>query len=231
MAFDADLSAVRSRPHAVLWDMDGTLCDTEPFWIESEFELARRLGKEWTQEDALSLVGNDLLNSGEYIRRRWELDLTPRQVVDMLHDEVVDRVLSHDIPWRPGALDLLEELNEAGVPCALVTMSWELFAHPIIERLPRGRFDAIITGDKVARGKPFPDPYLDGAAALGVDAAHCVAIEDSNTGASSAEAAGCVVLTVPSHVAIAPGPRRITRPSLAGVGLADLADLFAQVES
>jgi len=211
--------------------MDGTLCDTEPFWIESEFELARRLGKEWTQEDALGLVGNDLLTSGEYIARRWELDLSPREVVDMLHGEVVDRVLSADIPWRPGALDLLESLNEAGIPCALVTMSWEIFALPIIDRLPRGRFDAIVTGDRVSRGKPHPDPYLQGAAALGVDAAHCVAIEDSNTGATSAEAAGCVVLTVPNHVVIEPGARRISRPSLAGVTLAELSGFFAQVEA
>lgn len=223
-------SAEVPLPAAVLWDMDGTLCDTEPFWIEAEYELAARLGKEWTQADALSLVGNDLLNSGDYIRRRWDLDISAREVVDLLHGEVVDRVLAAEIPWRPGALDLLEALNQAGVPCALVTMSWEVFALPIIDRLPRGRFDAIITGDRVARGKPFPEPYLAGAAALGVDPAQCIAIEDSNTGASSGEAAGCLVLTVANHVPIEPSPRRVPHATLAGLGPSHLGQLLHPAE-
>lgn len=212
-------------PKAVLWDMDGTLCDTEPYWIQTEYDLAAELGKEWTKNDAMSLVGNDLLASGEYIRRRWDLDLTPREVVGLLHSRVVDAVLSEEIPWRPGALDLLESLNDAGVPCALVTMSWEVFALPIVARLPRGCFDAVVTGDRVSRGKPFPDPYLAGAAALGVDASDCVAIEDSNTGATSAAAAGCTVLTVENHVVIEPAPHRVARPSLLGLTPADLGGL------
>jgi len=213
-------------PAAVLWDMDGTLCDTEPYWIQTEFDLAAELGTEWTKADALALVGNDLLSSGDYIRRRWNLDLTPREVVDLLHSRVVDAVLHEEIPWRPGALDLLESLNDAGVPCALVTMSWEVFALPILGRLPRGRFDAVVTGDRVPRGKPHPDPYLAGAAALGVDPAACVAIEDSNTGATSAEAAGCTVITVENHVLIDSAPRRIARPSLLGLTPQDLGALI-----
>ncbi|MFT4288718.1 HAD family hydrolase [Nocardioides sp.] len=210
----------------MLWDMDGTLCDTEPSWIQTEYDLAAKLGTEWTQADATAMVGRSLLESGDYIRRRWDLDMTPRQVVDMLHDSVVDRVLSEEIPWRPGALDLLESLNDAGVPCALVTQSWEVFALPIVARLPRGRFDAVVTGDRVPRGKPHPDPYLAGAAALGVDPTACVAIEDSNTGASSAEAAGCTVITVENHVPIEPGPRRVARPSLLGLSPVDVGALI-----
>ncbi|MFT4263296.1 MAG: HAD family phosphatase [Nocardioides sp.] len=218
-------------PAAVLWDMDGTLCDTEPWWIQTEYALAERFGTTWTREDALALVGNDLLTSGAYIRDRWGLDLSPRQVVDLLHDGVVARVRDGEVPWQPGAVELLAALNAAGVPCALVTMSWEVFALPIVERLPRGRFDAIVTGDRVARGKPFPDPYLAGAAALGVDAAQCVAIEDSNTGAASAEAAGCTVLTIENHVPLEAGPRRIARPTLAGLTPADLGSLLLPAES
>ncbi len=206
--------------------MDGTLCDTEPYWIQTEHDLAAEFGTEWTTQDALSLVGNDLLSSGEYIRKRWGLSLTPREVVDLLHSRVVDMVLREEIPWRPGALDLLEALNHAGVPCALVTMSWEVFALPIIDRLPRGHFDVVITGDRVTRGKPFPDPYLAGAKALGVDPLGCIAIEDSNTGASSAEAAGCTVVTVENHVTIAAGVRRVPRSSLLGLTPRDLGALI-----
>ncbi|UDY25190.1 HAD family hydrolase [Nocardioides sp. Kera G14] len=208
--------------------MDGTLCDTEPYWMETEHELARRFGGEWTHDDAMQLVGNDLLTSGEYLRTRWGLhDRSARDMVDLLHEGVVGRVTGGaEIPWLPGALDLLEALNDAGVPCALVTMSWEVFAHPIVERLPRGRFDAVITGDRVKRGKPFPDPYLAGAAALGVDAAECIAIEDSNTGATSAQTAGCTVITVENHVKLDDGPRRIARPSLEGLTPLALGDLL-----
>jgi HAD superfamily hydrolase (TIGR01509 family) len=139
-------------------------------------------------------------------------------MVDKLHDKVVASIAAaDDVPWRPGALDLLEALNQAGVPCALVTMSWDVMALPIVARLPRGRFDAVITGDKVVRGKPHPDPYLEGAAALGASPVHCIAIEDSNTGATSAETAGCTVITVENHVPLAAGPRRIAHSTLVGL--------------
>ena len=216
-------------PAAVLWDMDGTLCDTEPYWMETEHALAERFGGEWTHEDAMQLVGNDLLTSGEYIRNRWNLDLSPQGVVDLLHEGVVERVLSGaTIPWRPGAVDLLAALNDAQVPCALVTMSWDVFALPIVERLPRGRFDVIVTGDNVDFGKPHPEPYLKAARLLGVDPALCVAIEDSNTGATSAEEAGCTVVTVENHVPLAGGPRRVPRPSLVGVTPQELGTLLVR---
>ena len=198
--------------------MDGTLVDTEPFWFQGEHALATEFGGEWTHEDALNLVGNDMLVTGAYLRDRWGLEFTPTQMVDKLHHTVVASVAAaNELPWRPGALDLLESLNEAGIPCALVTMSWDVMALPIVARLPRGRFDAVITGDKVVRGKPHPEPYLEAAAALGVRPADCIAIEDSNTGATSAEAAGCTVITVENHVSLAAGPRRIAEPTLVGL--------------
>jgi len=213
-------------PAAVLWDMDGTLVDTEPYWIDTEFALAETYGGTWSEEHALNLVGNDLLDSGRYIREYMfagvEVDFTPEQIVDLLLDGVVERV-RRAIPWRPGARELLLALGEAGVPCALVTMSWARFVEPILAALPPGAFVSVVTGDQVSRGKPHPEPYLKGAADLGVEASACLAIEDSNPGASSAEAAGCTVLCVPNHVAIAPGPRRVFRDTLVDLTPADLS--------
>jgi HAD superfamily hydrolase (TIGR01509 family) len=140
---------------------------------------------------------------------------------------VVARV-QHEVPWRPGARDLLDRLHAAEVPCALVTMSYERFVAPILDRLPRGVFRAVVTGDAVSRGKPDPEPYLTAARLLAVDPTECVAIEDSNTGATSAAAAGCAVLVVPHHVDVPAGPGRSFRESLVGLGLDDLAGLVGR---
>jgi HAD superfamily hydrolase (TIGR01509 family) len=209
---------------AVLWDMDGTVVDTEPYWIESEFELVGEHGGSWSTEHALNLVGNDLLVSGRYIREHAGVDLDPAEIVERLLDKVVARV-EQRVPWREGALDLLGRLGEAGVPCALVTMSYRRFVDPILAQLSPGTFEVVVTGDVVSRGKPDPEPYLTAAALLGVDPWSALAVEDSNTGARSAEAAGCTVLVVPNHVPVLAGERRVFRDSLQGLTVAALEDL------
>ena len=205
--------------------MDGTLVDTEPYWIETEFNLVAEFGGTWSMEHALNLVGNDLLVSGAYIREHGGVDLDPAEIVDRLLDGVVAKV-REQVPWRPGARELLTELNLAGVPCALVTMSWQRFVAPILEALPPGTFATVVTGDRVELGKPHPEPYLLAAAELGVDPSDCLAIEDSNTGAKSAQAAGCTVLVVPNHVPVLEGERRVFRDSLAGLEVSGLGDLL-----
>jgi HAD superfamily hydrolase (TIGR01509 family) len=200
-------------PAAVLWDMDGTLVDTEPCWIEAEFALAEQYGGTWSREHALNLVGNDLIESGRYIRDHMGIDLEPSLIVEELLDRVIAAV-ERSVPWRPGAVELLANLREERVPCALVTMSYRRFVAPILEALPDGTFTHVVTGDAVLHGKPHPEPYLKATRALGVDPVDCVAIEDSNTGARSAEAAGCTVLVVPNHVPVLPGDRRVFVESL-----------------
>jgi HAD superfamily hydrolase (TIGR01509 family) len=112
------------------------------------------------------------------------------------------------MPWRPGARELLAALRSAEIPCALVTMSYDRLARTLVDQLPAGTFTTLVTGDQVVDGKPHPEAYLLAAQRLGVEPAACVAIEDSPTGLASAEAAGCVVVAVPHHVTVAPGPRR-----------------------
>ncbi len=207
---------------AVLWDMDGTLVDTEPYWIETEFALVAEHGGTWSMEHALNLVGNDLLVSAEYIREHGGVDLPVNEIVDRLLDGVVAKV-REQVPWRPGAVELLGALAEAEVPCALVTMSWQRFVAPILEVLPPRTFATVVTGDRVELGKPHPEPYLLAAAELRVSPGECIAIEDSNTGAKSAEAAGCTVLVVPNHVPVLEGERRVFADTLVGLTPADLA--------
>jgi HAD superfamily hydrolase (TIGR01509 family) len=209
----------------VLFDMDGTLVDTEPYWIEAEYALVAEHGGSWSLEHALNLVGNDLLLSGEYIREHGGVDLDPAEIVDRLLDGVIARILK-SVPWRPGAVELLADLNATGVPCALVTMSYEKFVAPVLAAMPEGSFATVVTGDAVTVGKPHPEPYLTAAALLGVDPQDCLAIEDSNTGAKSAEAAGCTVLVVPNHVPVLEGERRVFRDSLVGLDATTLSDVM-----
>ena len=105
-----------SKPAAVLWDMDGTLVDTEPYWIEVEQELVEVHGGTWSQEHAMALVGNDLLDSGRYIREHGGVDLEPAEIVEILLDGVVEHI-RRAVPWRAGARELLAELRTQGVPC------------------------------------------------------------------------------------------------------------------
>lgn len=215
---------------AVLWDMDGTLVDTEPYWIATEVELAEEYGGTWSREVALQLVGNDLLESGRFIREHMGIPLSAEEIVERLLDGVVAQVLEN-VPWCPGAVDVLAALREERVPCALVTMSYERFVAPILDALPSGTFAAVVTGDGVTRGKPDPEAYATAARLLGVDPADCVAIEDSETGCQSAETAGCTVLAVPNHVSIAPGTRRVFRDTLVGLTAAELASYRLQPDA
>jgi HAD superfamily hydrolase (TIGR01509 family) len=212
-------------PAAVLWDMDGTLVDTEPYWIAEEHRLVEEHGGTWTDEHAKQLVGNDLMVSAEYILAHSPVELTAVEIVHELLAGVVARVLEH-VPWRPGARELLESLVAQGVPCALVTMSWELLATAVVENLPEGTFDAVVTGDVVLHGKPHPEPYLYAARLLHVDLAACIAIEDSPPGVASAVAAGIRTIVVPHQVKVPETVGAVQIATLTGLTPADLLALF-----
>ena len=213
-----------SLPGAVLWDMDGTLVDTEPSWIAAEYALVAEHGGTWSDEHAHALDGNPLLVSGEYIRRHGGVDLPVEVIVEQLVDRVVADV-RRSVPWRPGARELLLALRAEGVPCALVTMSWARLVDAVLAELPGDTFAAVVAGDQVRHGKPHPEPYLTAAARLGVAPGECVAIEDSQTGVASAHAAGAAVVAVPNVVPIPPGPGRVVVDTLEGLSPAGLARL------
>lgn len=211
----SDLAA----PSAVLWDMDGTLIDTEPFWIAAETELVEAHGGVWTHEDGLALVGNPMLVSAQVLRERG-VDLPHDEIVDFLNARVAAGVAA-GIPWQPGARELLEEVAAAGVPMALVTSSFAVLAEPFAAAA--GLFDVVVSGDEVSRPKPDPEPYLLAAERLGVDIASCIAVEDSRTGVASAVASGARVLAVEVMQAVAARPGLSRVSSLADLTLTDLA--------
>nr|WP_149204511.1 HAD family phosphatase [Actinotalea subterranea] len=212
-------------PAAVLWDMDGTLVDTEPAWMGAEAALVAEFGGRWTQEDALTMIGLPLEPAARILQTHG-VDLPVEEIGERLVDGVVAAV-ARELAWQPGALDLLAALRAAGVPCALVTMSYRRFAEAVLAQGPEGLFDVVVTGDEVTHGKPHPEPYLLAAAALGVEARQCVAIEDSPVGVASALASGARTLGV-QHIAPVesrPGLSRVG--SLEGIGLREIAGIAA----
>ncbi|WP_053755981.1 HAD-IA family hydrolase [Streptomyces sp. AS58] len=210
---------------AVLFDMDGTLVDTERLWWEAVEHVA---GRPLTDVDRPEVLGRPVEHTAA-----WLADTTGRPAPDLsaaLHREFAERVRTGIVP-RPGALDLLDALARDGVPTALVTASPRAVAGTVLDALGADRFAVAVTADDTAVSKPAPDPYLAACHALGAEPAACVAIEDTETGVSSAEAAGCAVLAVPSLAPIAAAPGRIVRASLVGVTTRELNAMVARESS
>ena len=216
-----------SLPAAVLWDMDGTIVDTEPYWIAAEHDIVEEHGGTWSEELSHQLVGQDLLVAATFIRDNSAVEWSPEQIVDEMLGRVIIQVREH-MPWRPGARELLTALKEEGVPNALVTMSWRSLADAVLSALPDGTFDVVVTGDEVSHGKPHPEPYRAAARLLGVAPEDCVAIEDSPTGVRSAVAAGVPTLAVPHVVSVPEMAGAVHLDSLAGVTPSRLAELGRQ---
>lgn len=195
-------------PAAVLWDMDGTLIDSEPYWIAAETELCTKFGVAWSHEDGLQLVGNSLLTSAKVLRERGVL-MPLEDIISHLTNRVTMQVRER-APWQQDAFDLLNAVLAAGIPCALVTMSYKQLADALLARVPEA-FAVVVTGDEVSRGKPDPEAYLLAAKRLGVEITECVAFEDSIAGVASALASGARTVGVKrlSPIAAQPGLSRV----------------------
>lgn len=213
-------------PAAVLWDMDGTLVDTEPYWIRAETELMNAHGLSWSEEQGLEFVGNELIVSARMMREAG-LDLPAEEIVETLMGNVIGQI-RESVPFRPGALELLAELKTEGIPSVIVTMSYRPLAEAVIANCPPDSFAGLVSGDEVTAGKPDPEPYLRGAALLDLDPADCAALEDSKPGLASAEAAGTLAIGIPHFIDLEPRPGRILWESLEGRSVADLRRLRAQ---
>jgi HAD superfamily hydrolase (TIGR01509 family) len=211
---------------AVLFDMDGLLVSTEETWFAVETDLMGELGGSWGPEHQAALVGGPLAHSAQYM-----LDLAGRSDVDRawvesaLLDGMVTRLREGPVTWMPGARELLEEVTSAGVPAALVSSSYRTVMDAVLDAVGGEWFATTVSADDVVRTKPHADPYLAAAAALGVDPARCVALEDSATGATAARAAGCITVAVPSIIPVDPAVVDAVVSSLADIDLSWLRDL------
>lgn len=217
---------------AVLWDMDGTIVDTEPYWFNAEAELLDAYGKSWSPEQSEALIGNALPLSAVALQEAG-VDLGIREIINRLTHSVAAQVRQR-VPWRPGARQLLQQLRAEAIPCALVTMSETTLANEVVARLPPDTFSVQVTGESVVHGKPEPDAYLLAAnriaehhadeTSLSID--NMVAIEDSLTGVTSALTAGLTTVGVPNILPLSPQPGLTIWSTLADKTIDDLANLL-----
>lgn len=218
---------------AVLFDMDGTLVDSEKLWDIAMAELYAKYGAVMTSEVRDSTVGGSAQDVIRIVYADLGLTPDPHQMAataDWLH-EITGELFEAGLPWCEGAPELLEALAAAEIPMALVTNTRRSLTERALDSIGRGYFAASVCGDEVPRGKPAPDAYRRGAELLGRTPAQCLAIEDSVTGAASAEEAGCPVLVVPNDVAVPPSVRRRHVDSLAGLDVAGLRSIFSELQS
>jgi HAD superfamily hydrolase (TIGR01509 family) len=211
---------------AVLWDMDGTLVDSEKVWAEVQLALMAELGATWTVEDCIGLVGSDLRDAVQVWMSRIPAGvISAEDLAERMFGEVIE-ALRREVTFQPGAVELLQALRKEDVPCALVSASYRLMIDAVLVHLSPELFDVIVAGDEVTLGKPHPEPYLTAAAKLGVDPAQCVVIEDSLTGTQAGTAAGAYVVAVPQWVTIPEAPRRLVVKSLEPLTPESLRDLL-----
>ena len=180
-------------PAAVLFDMDGTLIDSERLWLEAEIAVTREHGVDWSEHDTARVFGIPLLEATAAMIGKG-MPGTPEELADILVDRVGAALKQH-CPWLPGARELLAALGDAGIPCALVSSSFRPLVDITVAAAPR-RFAASVAGDETERCKPAPDPYLAAAADIGADIRDCVVVEDSAGGMTAGLASGAAVLLV-----------------------------------
>lgn len=216
---------------AVLFDMDGTLVDSEKLWDISLTALYEHHGGRLTPQVRASMVGGSAEDTIRTVYKDLGLEPDPAAMAESdrwLHEYTAE-LFDDGLPWCPGARELLEALAAQRTPMALVTNTQRALTERALNSIGKHYFSASVCGDEVPQGKPAPDAYQRAAALLGLEPSECLAIEDSVTGTAAAEGAGCPVLVVPNDVEVPAGRRRAHLSSLAGVGVADLRQVYDQL--
>lgn len=216
--------------HAVLYDMDGTLVDTEPMWAESERRIMATYGVEWTEADHAHCLGGPTGRVCRYMAGLVERTGAPAPPVEDVEAQflgiMLDQLTADPPVPQPGVATLLAEVRASGIPTGLVSSSSRPLIKAVLSAIGTYWFDVTVSADDVDRHKPDPLPYLLTAEQLGVDPTWCVAIEDSPPGVGAALAAGASVVAVEDLATFEPRPRLAIVPTLAEVDLAELGRLF-----
>lgn len=215
----------RGALQAILFDMDGLLVDSEPLWFEVESEVMAHLGGRWSAPDQYDLVGGSLGRTVDHLLSRADRTASRDDVAHWLVDGMTALLRERGVPVLPGARELLAEVTDSGLPNALVTSSERQIMEVVIPKIGM-TFDATVCAEDVRESKPAPEPYLRAAELLGVEPGGCIVLEDSPNGVAAAEAAGCLVVAIPSLLPIPTRPGRVVASSLGQLDLATLRGMM-----
>jgi HAD superfamily hydrolase (TIGR01509 family) len=183
---------------ALLWDMDGTLVDTEPLWVDCEKELMAQFGYQWSEEDALHCIGGPMERVELYLKEKSRSDHDPSWFGETLVSMMLER-LREGAPLRPGVEDLVNASRQAGMQLALVSASRRAVVDAVLSSLPFD-FDFSISASEVQNSKPDPESYLVAAKELASSISSCVVIEDSKVGITAGLASGAMVIGVTQEI-------------------------------
>ena len=210
---------------AVIFDMDGVLIDSEPFWQESEVDAFGRVGLALTREMCMETMGLRVDEVVDYWRRRRAFDECPSpELEDAIIGGVAERILSKG-EAKEGVAYALEFFRERGVRVALASSSASRLIHAVTERFGLAdKFECVYSAEEEEYGKPHPGVYLTTARRLGVAPAECLAVEDSFNGVLAAKAARMKCAAIPE-----PAQRHDPRFAIADVVLDSLADINMEV--
>ncbi|WP_046095909.1 HAD family hydrolase [Corynebacterium ulcerans] len=186
---------------AILWDMDGTLVDSEGIWAEATFAMSEEMGKRLTADQQRQTVGASFDFTLQLCANNagLALDADSREFWENRLFSQVSDLFATELTLKPGLSNLLSSAGHAGLPMAIATNTVRRVAQHSIRAIGESYFDTTVCGDEVANPKPAPDIYCEAARRLKAQPHDCIAFEDSYNGMLSALAAGCIVIGVPEQ--------------------------------
>ena len=213
---------------AVLFDMDGTLTDSERLWTIALEQVAAHYGGQLSLSAREAMVGQDMWTTIDLLHRELGVEAPPTDTARMLTDRTMD-IFRNGLPFKDGARELLGAVRAARLRTALVTATYRDLVDVALDTLGHATFDAVVCGDEVVANKPDPAPYLRALELLNLPASACLVIEDSPTGSRSAVAAGIGTLVVPSEMPVPQAPGLLVAHTLVGVDIDRLRAVHAEL--
>ncbi len=215
---------------AVFLDMDGLLVDSEPLWLISETQMMAEYGYQWLESDQAACLGGPLDRVGDYMSGL----IGGKRDGNSLTLEIIERMVEKfkgDLPFMPGAIELMNDLRAHGIPLTLVSASPRSLVDAALSNFEENPFVRSISSNDVKVSKPDPEGYLLAAASGGHDISNSLVLEDSLTGVTAAKASGAWVLAVPHLVPIEKSGRVDVTDSLTNWSYEKLAIKYAQDRS